>query len=663
MTSKVWLNTSLDRKRDRHVNRRHLKPFCGVDGEGGNIFVVDTRGAIVVRHEFYLLRAGEFVLESSTPNRVVELKAIECLEFLADLPPDRLYVSFAFGYDVTMIIRHLPPNRVNALFEKQKRIIRDADGAETGRYYPVDVREFQIDYIPAKEFKVRRRGGKWIVISDVFTFFQSSFVRALQRFYDDEPENSNARRAIARIAEGKAMRNTFGKVTEYEREYNKLEIVRLELLMEKFREMCTALNIHPTKWQGPGNLVSAVFKREGLPRLKEQNIPANVLLWANAAYYGGRFEVKDYGKILGPVYQYDLNSAYASHYKDLPCLIHGTWKRVKKLPTETDAIYFANIQFAHPEDMEWHTLPVRSDKGTLLFPREGNGWYWCHELRIAKKYGVKMRVKVAWQYEQRCDCRHFDWVYDMYAERDRIGKDTGKGKVMKTVLATIYGKVTQSKGHPVYANPIWAGLIVSYCRARLIDVTLAKNGGADVVMLATDGMFCLRPRDVPISKRLGEWSYSEHSHLFIVQSGVYFTPGDKPKTRGVPQSKVIEYEHAFRRAGHEWIERGDVDDDAPFVEIPLRVFIGASLARARGKPWEAGKWAEITKKVRFDWTTKRCDPVIIDGMVTTRPVQGSPWLESRLRDALVGGPLHPSQVLELEQPDWLDRLLWDGDIK
>lgn len=632
--------------RNRRGARRMLRPFCGVDGEGGNI---DGK------HEYLLLRAGEFALETGAP-----LGVYECLAFLADLPKGRIYVAFAFDYDVTMMIRHLHPNKVTALFDRERRAILDKDGKPTSRFYPVKVghEEFEIDYMPHKEFRVRRRHGKWTVVSDVFTFFQSNFVRALQKWFGDNPELTDV---IQRIAIGKEQRHDFGAVTQDEREYNILEIKMLERLMEKFRVMCTELDIHPTKWQGPGNLVTAVFKREGLPSKKENRIPGVVWLFAVTAYYGGRFECGTYGDIEGPVFQYDINSAYASHYKHLPCLVHGGWKRLRKLPPrDSDVVYMADVSFRHTTQMSWYTLPVRTVKGTLAFPREGRGVYWMHELRVAQKY-ADVELNEGWEYVKNCECRHFDWVYALYDERDRVGKDSGKGKVLKTLLATIYGKLAQSKGQPLWANPIWSGLVVSYCRATLISAALQVDGGNDVYMLATDGMFCGIPRNVNVGTALGEWTETRHSSMFNVQSGVYFTPGEKPKTRGVPQSKVIEYEPEFRRVWDEWIEKADLGY-APEVNIPLRAFIAARLAYARGKPWDSGKWKEVRKRVRFDWSTKRANPFRKGLSIVTAPVEGGPWLVSQPPKYAVGGAIDPDSLLDADQPDWAPRYLDDEDV-
>jgi len=435
--------------------------------------------------------------------------------------------------------------------------------------------------------------------------------------------------------------------------------------MERFRSVCTALNIHPRKWQGPGGLVDAVFTREGLPRNTELNVEPAVLYWANHAYFGGRFEVSTFGDVQQKVWQYDINSAYASYYKRLPCLQHGRWEPIRKVPTGKDVIYFAEVSFSHPAGYLWNTLPVRSGKGTLLFPNSGRGWYWCHEVAAAQKYGAKVTVRRGYQYVKECDCENFNWVYALYDQRKAVGKNSGEGKVLKIVLATIYGKLAQSKGHPVFANPIWSGLVVSYCRATLIDAALSVDGGRGVLMLATDGMFCTSPRpSLDVGPGLGQWEMTEHDSMFIVMSGVYFLPTEKPKTRGVPQSKVIEYEQQFRQTWDAFRNADDPFGDEPKVNIALRVFVGGCLANARKKPWQCGTWRDESKSIGFAWNTKRTGPTFSGACMVTMPVHGSPNLQSKPPDWMIGGPLEnlPSlNDLELDQPDWGDHMLWDEE--
>lgn len=625
--------------RNLRADRRYYPQFVGVDGEGGNIDGL---------HKYLLLRAGNDAIEE--PGG---LSMSQSLGFLADLPStSRIYVSFAFDYDVTMMLRQASSNRWERLFNRAGRE-RLKDGVPTGQYYPVEFGDFEVDYMPRKEFKVRRKGEtKYTVIHDVFTFFQSSFVKALKKWF---PEDKYAD-AIERIAIGKEQRHDFGAVTEDEREYNILEIKMLESLMSRFRDMCFELDIFPRKWQGPGNLVTAVFRREGMPRRRDIVVPSEVLQAANDGYVAGRFECRTYGEIDQHVWQYDINSAYASYYRELPCLLHGEWRRSKRVPPSGHGLY--RVTFNHPSGLAWNTLPVRSETGTILFPKEGTGWYWTNELRVAQKYGCELTIHDGFNYVPHCGCEPFDWVYQLYDMRADVGKESGKGKVLKIVLATIYGKVAQSVGNPPYSNPIWAGLITSSCRAKLIDATLSVDRGRHVHMLATDGLFSTSPiASLPVGKNLGEWELTEHDNMFIVQSGVYFLPGRQPKTRGVPVAKVTAHESDFRSSWKQWRAGNNVFADEPSYRIPLTVFISLRVARQWGKPFLAGRWLKRHKTVRFDWWTKRINPRFEGAHVITDPIPGSSDLVSQPPKRMVGGDIDDLGPALSDAPDWADQLM------
>jgi hypothetical protein len=63
----------------------------------------------------------------------------------------------------------------------------------------------------------------------------------------------------------------------------------------------------------------------------------------------------------------------------------------------------------------------------------------------------------------------------------------------------------------------------------------------------------------------------------------------------------------------------------------VRIFNGCRLALARGKPWLAGKWEDVTRHESFEWSTKR-DPmrvVLGENHLTTFPIAlSSPLAES-----------------------------------
>src|SRR5215472_7580485 len=193
-----------------------LWPFIGVDGEGGN---VPEEGTLFgTRHQYLSLRAGAELLETGHP-----LEFRECMSFLCEMPRYSIPVAFFFDYDVTMMLRTAPRDRAYRLLHPELRRGRD------GNVLPVDIDEFQVDYLPHKEFRVRRRGtSRWTVISDVGQFFQSSFLTALEKWDVGTPEEREF------IRKGKSMRADFAELTDETRAYNALECLLLEQLMTDF---------------------------------------------------------------------------------------------------------------------------------------------------------------------------------------------------------------------------------------------------------------------------------------------------------------------------------------------------------------------------------------------------------------------------------------------
>jgi hypothetical protein len=624
------------------------REFRGVDGEGGNVAEEGT--LFGVRHQYLSLRAGPDLLETGKP-----LDWTECLGFLADLDPAYIYVGFFFDYDVSMIIRTMPEERARRLLYPGKR---EGGG---GFALPVDVGDFQIDYLPHKEFKVRRKGTqRWIVISDVGQFFQSSFLKAITT-WDIGTEEERAF-----IARGKAMRSEFAEFTDETRTYNALECLLLEQLMTNFRAVCEETGYVPRKWQGPGNLASAMLTKHNVPRRDEIDILRNESFFALAqsAYYGGRFETTASGPIRGPVYQYDINGAYVALLRGLPCLQHGTWRRVLDLPDRGN-IWFGKVHFSHATD-KLHSLcglPVRLSNGNIQYPREATGVYWGCELESAMAAGTRIEFIEGWLYERHCDCRWFDFVDSYYAQRLRLGK-SAKGYVLKLAGNSVYGKLAQSVGYAPWANPVWAGLITAGCRAQLIDAYAQEPDSC--VMLATDGLFMTKPLTLPVSKLLGEWEETVHPDgIFIVQPGIYFT-GSEAKSRGVERGRISDMRPVFEQQWQKFHDSGGLDFT---VAVEVDNFITAKQAAQRNKWKLAGTWEKDWREISFGWGNKRKPGLGWDTDVGFRsyPYNGGPDLESVPYDRMIGGNMrHPENrytdisLQELErmeqQPDWNEPL-------
>lgn len=642
------------------------RPFVGVDGEGGNR-VIDG----VKRHQYQLLRAGKAELFNDDGSA---LSTVQCLRFISDLPPGVIYVGFFFDYDTAMIVDGMSVEKKDRLYHPNLRRRKN----DPNSYWPVDYGVFQIDHRENKELKIRRRlsveGAKpeytdWVTIMDVGSFFQCTFVKALEDWFTEDEFVP----VIERIAEGKNMRSEFQELTAHTRAYCRLEVQMLEKLMERFREVCNTVNLKPAKWEGPGYLVSSVMRREGFPRnqdieLYRTPIGGIVTDMANRAYYGGRFEAGGFGHFEGPIYQYDINSAYPAIYGQLPCLIHGKWHRF--IGDDHDVLagsglYLTSCLFDHSDEAYYCGLPVRTKNGTIVFPRQGNGIYWGHEIQAALPHLRAFEAIMGVRYEKLCDCDPFSWVPAIYEERKRIGKGA-RGVPLKLVLNSTYGKLCQSIGSAPYANPIYASLITSLVRTQLYRACMASHNpalpGLGTLMLATDGIFTTDPRDLPIGTGLGEWELTVHDNMFIVQSGLYFLANKAPKTRGINRHRVVALESQFRHTWDKYYQEmeatGRESTDRCTVPVPGQSFVSHPLALARNKPETACQWVEEVRDVRFDWYSKRTTKIpnreglLLSGRgLLTGPKNGHFKDTNHAYSKSIGGTSLAREVSRF-QPDW-----------
>ena len=547
------------------ANNRTL-PFVGADGEG----VTLDNGY----HAYNLLRVGQ---NSIVPRAGEQrLRTEDCLQFLSELPRGVIYVGYFFDYDVTKILEDLGWDRLDRLMNREKRSRQDGRGV-----FPVDWHDFQVDYLPRKEFKLRRRKGtyldpitgkekyeytSWITINDVGSFFQCRFTEALAKW----GVGSDEQRELIGIGKEARASADFESLVDVDK-YNAMEIELLEILMEKFRAACLKTGYVPARWQGPGQLAEAMFAKHGVPKTKDIPLlqdPAfeSLLEYGRNAFYGGRPEIMGVGPIDRPMLQFDVNGAYPHAMQFLPCLIHGLWEFWDpadgvELPAYDFGLFHGTFEARKSNEGRhtpfWYGLPMRTKEGTITYPGSGTGWYWNFEI-AASKHQEWTATKGAWLYHKRCDCMPLGFLQEVYRLRQELGKDDA-GIVLKLGGNSCFGKQVQSVGSPKYANPIWGSFITAWCRTMLqkfihtsewcTDPT--KWCGRDILMVATDSLCTWNSRpDVPRSKDLGGWTVEEHPRgMLIVQPGLYFGSSSKPaKTRGVPRSVIDTMEGVFREA-------------------------------------------------------------------------------------------------------------------
>lgn len=577
------------------------KPFVGVDGEGGNIFICSPDGTVTKHHEYYLLRVGPHCLRSDRA-----LTSYQILDFITTLPYEKrnIYVSYYFDYDVTMILRDLPLERLDRLVHREKRLTE-------GYYFPAKLswHEFEIDYMPHKYFSVKRSKSQHsFIVHDVGTFFQCSFVRALKRWEIGTPEQ------IEMISKGKSQRAVFGQLNEDTVLYNQMEVELLQELMTEFRSVCNDLGLRPHKWEGPGYLATAMFRANGTPKNKTLKIlyDQGIVDAAQASYYGGRFEISATGLFEMPIYEYDIHSAYPYAMTKLPCLEHMEVRYHKDFfyLEEGKSLYLAHGTFSSKENHHaWASFPWRSKLGNICYPIKGSGWYWSYEIE-ARMDWQKFKPDRVIEFIQKCDHRPFDWVDEKYQLRLQLGS-SARGLGMKLTLNSLYGKMAQSVGKPVYSNPIWASLITSMTRAKIMEAIKLDNTaspGLHILMVATDAVYSTVPLNLPISDALGDWSYEVHNMLHIIQPGVYFTDKETlVKSRGINADKMLRHREDFiDRLNYFPAAKLGGPDVIPPVSIPNDMFMGLKISMMRENPKEVlGEWLPNPKDISYNWFTKR----------------------------------------------------------
>jgi hypothetical protein len=634
--------------------RRSRLPFVGVDGEGAG---KDELG----RQQYRLFRIGERELYTGEP-----LKTAEILRFIADTPPDSILVGFAFGYDTTMILRDLAERQQRRLFEP--RVIGPGRSPFTWH------REFDIDYLPRNHLRIRRvrlgdNGRRSVIkgstrtIYETFGFFQKSFLKTLEDFSIGSPEDRQ------RIAVSKAGRGAVGwTIDQLTRDYCALECWLLAELMEALRDYCEAAECTPRTWNGAGKLARVFHVKHSTPTAKQvrELVPPEVQRMAAEAYYGGRFEVTRIGRIDGPVFEYDLRSAYPAQMPALPCLVHGRWDKAGgDVLSRPDRIGVAAVSYRHDRPQApLCGLPIRTSKGHLLWPKQGAGVYWANEIRSAEALGAKVKWHEGWIYRKECDCGVFDWVEPLYEYRRSIGS-TGPGYPIKLAINSLYGLLAQRKGNGRFANLAWAGLITAGARAE-INAAIALDPDA-ICMIATDAVYSTRPLELPVGPFLGAWEETKLSSLFIVQPGLYWDPERrKRKSRGLSGRFFEEpgRTEAFENAWDQWCSdhagpgRSGLYNPWPGADVPQPDFIGLRLALARGKPGTAGTWIDDRRHISFDPRNKRDAGELVLGSLETSPKPGGPGLRSLPhRDLIEQGT---ADLFDLErsafdeQPDWID---------
>lgn len=490
------------RKGNRHASFVKRKRFAGVDGES-------------VNGRYTLLAWASDDGDDDWIERPAGLSTRDCLTFLTDIPRELRCWGFAFGYDVNMMLVDVPVATVTKLYE-------------TGACY---WREFRIAYTPGKKLVVSRYRGQGedrkligtCTIWDMFTWIQTSFATWIAKWELAPPAE------VERIVSMKAQRATFDE-TQYDaiRTYCLSECRYLAGGARRLVDLIGAAGVNVSTYYSPATVSKALLRREKVTDHRAP-LPDELLRAVDGAYMGGRAEVSMTGPVDGPLWQYDIRSAYPAKAVDMPCLVHGRWTHRKtqslKVVRPWSLVKVSWRPAKGKPNPTWGPLPVRPRTGSLRWPTHGTGWYWGVEVLAAARH-CTLDVKDVWTFTPGCEHRPFAYLHDLYQER-RQRKDAGDPAefVLKLALNATYGALAEHphRGRdgrteePKYRCLAWAGWITAATRSALLDVLTD-----DVILMATDCLLSTAELPVSIGTGLGDWEVKRYDEMFVAGTGIYY---------------------------------------------------------------------------------------------------------------------------------------------
>jgi len=462
-----------------------------------------------------------------------------------------------------------------------------------------------------------------VQIWDSRLFFQTSFVKAADKWglLEHHPDTEFLKHM-------KAERENFSKeMMPTVEKYNRLECDLGTEMFAKVRQYCVELGLKMTSWNGAGSIAQSMLRQHGVLQYMDRNSQGMENPWNPAiqcadcddhrnlcmdviarSYYGGRFDYSMQGN-LGDVFEYDINSAYPFEASRLPCLTHARWVRHSGYRDVRYGIYRVQWDSART----WSPFPYRRSNGDIEYLASGAGYYWKKEVEIGRSF-ANVDISETWELVVECNHQPFGWIREYYAQRQRMldpeHYDFGE-KIIKLGLNAVYGKLAQeqlrSDRLPTFQNYIWAGLITSNTRARLME--LAALSPQNITHMATDGIYSRIQLPVTSdNSQLGAWGFKKLSDLVLVCNGMYAT-GEKVATRGYAP-KQIPWKQV-----REQFERGDFE-----TPIPIRDHDFINIA-------------SVVNETDY---TRRCMWRTSDGKMQVKPPKWKEriggWLAPRMND-------------------------------
>jgi len=250
------------------------------------------------------------------------------------------------------------------------------------------------------------------------------------------------------------------------------------------------------------------------------------------SYRGGRFELLQKGTF-EHVWEYDLNSAYSTVIKELTSL-NGKWEEFKNSKN------LGHYEYAFLDCELKQTDKILNPQGwkyiSYCYPSMNFKNYFLSksEFEFLEKYGFDIKINEGIGLKSTSYFKPFKREVERLLKlREKYKDDPFMNKTIKKTINCFYGLQIQryKKDGELIAgglfNPIYAPIITSEIKSKILNLIYSKNLSEDLISINTDA--------VHITKNLGELDgYKKKSNGErgrYLYSGIYEIEGVKSKNR------------------------------------------------------------------------------------------------------------------------------------
>lgn len=462
-----------------------------------------------------------------TPDKLPTIQ--EVITYLHNLISEKntFFICWNLKFDASVILKCLDEKVLTEFYREAKNSDEDKERYTYDNGQPKE-NKLVITYLHKKSLSMTYK-TQTVVIYDAMQFFLgagkngSSSLDAVAEEYLGQQKQYN----------GKYQDKQFpDKISQKEMEmiveYCQLDCTLTAKLMDRWVEdFFKNFSFYPSAFYSAGYLASQLIKSKLDSFSSFRKIPFAVQDLAYNAYFGGRFEIMEKGRLQN-IYHYDINSAYPYAMTLLPDFENGKWIKITNIDQWKKHKKKIGFYKVHVNIKEKNVAPLlyRNGYGQVSCPRgEFITTTTSFELESALNYDMEIKRIIGFCFipAKQGKTKFNKIIEDMYQKRLQQ-KNKGQKFVYKVLVNSVYGKFAQAKPKPKNLfNPVYCAAITGKCRAMLLDA--AKDNKDDIVMFATDGVFSKAPlkycEKTTGKKVLGEWEKEFHPDMLLVMAGVY----------------------------------------------------------------------------------------------------------------------------------------------